>query len=216
MQVLTPIPLIMNQILVDIKGVYPDISYKFDPTMSYEETIRGLRAIRSSLPISNEQVFPLMTYSLGPISPTQIGRRNFPIRKDIPNLRADQFIARMSQFDLMWKFYYSDLINFTTWEVMWMADMAINKIKEVSVAMPVIGNFRYFIVWDKVEGITFNKQDNLYMEATGKATVTGEMIIGQDLPTPLINEINVWFKDFKQHSLVYDHMKITPSGVTFP
>jgi hypothetical protein len=209
----------MNSFLSAIQGVISDCSFKFDPSLTYEESIRGLRAIRSSLPISQEQVFPLFTYSLGPIKKYQQGRRQFPIQKSADPLtdpHAKDFISRICEFDITWKMYYSDIINFTTFEIFYMVEKSVNDVKEITVTLPELGDFRYFITWKDVDQVEYHKQDNLYISAGGTCTMVGELLIGLDPPLSLITEINARLKDGVYTDKVLDLIQITPAGTTYP
>jgi hypothetical protein len=215
--VLTPVPLIMNAVLDDILTVYPDVTFKFDPTLVYEESIRGVRAMRSAFDLTKQQVFPLFTFSMEVLKPYEIMRFQTPIDKDIPNMVAKQFKSRYCSFTINWRWYTTDIIASKTFEVMFLAQSSINQVKEVTLSLNGIGNFTYQVVWpfEGLASATYNKQDNLYMSVDGTAIVTGEFICQQDVDAKLIGHINLQLKDFINRTLVYDSATITPSGTVW-
>lgn len=212
--VLTPVPLVCNEILNQISVLYPDATYKFDPTLTYEESIRGVRAMRSAFDVTKEQVFPLMTFSLEVLKPYEIMKRHYPIQKDIPNLVAKNYKSRHCAFNLNWRWYYSDIVASKTFEVMFCAETSINLVKDVKLSWSGIGDFMYQVVWpyDGLTSVTYNKQDNLYMSIDGTAQVFGEFICLQDMDSKLIGEIDLKIKDFTNRTVIYDSAVIKPTG----
>lgn len=206
---LTPIPLVANAVLEGIKKLYPDVNFKFDPTLTYEESIKGVRAMRSSFDVTKETVFPLMTFSLTQLLPYTIMRKQFPVQKVIPDGIAKEYKSRFCAFDLNWKWYYSDIIASKTFEVMFATETSINLVKDVTLNMNDIGQFEYQVVWpwEGLSAVTYNKKDNLYMSCDGTAKVMGEFVMGSDVPSKLIKQINLSVNNFMGQ--VYDKAKIT-------
>ncbi len=216
--VLTPIPLVMNEILNEIQVLYPDVTFKFDPTLTYEESIKGVRALRSAFDLTNEQVFPLFTYTLGVLKPFEIPRKQFPQTRNtaIPFFEGRDFKARYCSFEIPWKWYYSDIIASKTFEVMFATETSINLVKNVFLEWTEIGIFEYQVVWDfmSLENVTYNKQDNLYMSCDGKCTVTGEFVMLSDVPLKYIEEIDLRIKNYTTRTTI-EGVKINPSGKTY-
>lgn len=202
--VLTPLPLIMNELLNGIKTLYPDVSFKFDPTLSYEESIKGVRALRSAFDISNQQVFPLFTYTMNVLKPYEIPRKQFPQKRNIAGdvFQGVDYKSRYCSFEVPWKWYYSDIIASKTFEVMFATETSINLVKEVSLTFNDIGVFEYQVVWGfmGLESVSYNKQDNLYMSCDGKCNITGEFIMVSDLPLKYIQEINTRIKNYVERT----------------
>ncbi len=213
--VLTPIPLIMDAILKEIQKLYTDATFKFDPTLTYEESIRGVRSVRSSFDITKEQVFPLMTFSMTQLLPYTIVRKQFPHKKDIPNLAAKEYKARYCAFDINWRWYYSDIVAMKTFETMFATETSINLVKDVTLDMNDIGLFDYQVVWpwEGLAGISYNKKDNLYMSCDGSAKVMGEFVMASDIDSKLIGEIGLRVQNFMDKT--YDSARILPTGTTW-
>ena len=217
--VLTPIPLICNEILDGILGLYPDCSFKFDPTLQYEETIRGVRGLRSAFDVSKEQVFPLFSYTLGVLKPFEIPRKQFPYkRNDLPPLfQGKDYKARQCMFEIPWKWYYSDIIASKTFEVMFATETSINLVKNVTLEFNDIGTFEYQVVWDfmGLESVAYNKDNNLYMSCDGKCTVNGEFVMLSDVPVKFIEEIDLRIRKYVHRTQIIEQAKITESGTVW-
>jgi hypothetical protein len=214
---LTPIPLVANEILVQIKNLYPDISFKFDPTLTYEESIRGVRAMRSAFDVTKEQVFPLLTYSMTVLKPYTYKRHQYPMKKDLTDPQhpiAHEYKSRHCAFDINWKIYYSDIIGMKTFEVMFSTETSFNLVQNVTLNMNEIGHFEYQVVWDweGLAGNAYNKQDNLYMSCDGVAKVFGEFVMAKNVDSRLIAQINLQVGDFVNHNMIWDRAKITAAG----
>jgi len=217
--VLTPIPLICNEILLGIQGLYPDVSFKFDPTLTYEESVKGVRAMRSAMDVSTEQLFPLFTYNLGVLKPYEVVRKQFPhMRNEVdPFFQGKDFKSRYCSFEIPWKWYYSDIIASKTFEVMFATETSINLVKAVTLEFTDIGVFEYQVVWDfmGLESVSYNKTNNLYMSCDGKCLVTGEFIMLADTPVKYIEEIELHIKEYVTRSRTMETATVNPSGITW-
>ncbi|MFA5071218.1 MAG: hypothetical protein WC511_02495 [Candidatus Pacearchaeota archaeon] len=211
--VLTPIPLIMNEVLNKIQVMYPKANFKFDPTLTYEESIRGVRSVRSAFDITKQSVFPLFTFNMGVLKPFEMVRFQPAIQKDIPNLAASQFKTRYCSFEVNWRWYTTDIVASKTFEVMFLAQAAINDIKNVTLSWQEVGTFDYQVIWP-FEGLTsagYNKQDNLYNFVDGVVQITGEFICMSDVSAKLIGEIDFRLRDFVNRTHVIEQAQITPT-----
>jgi len=133
--VITPIALILKALDDEIKVRYPDITTKYDPSMSYEETVKGVRYVRSSMALDEEQTFPLMGFSrTSVIGQEDLPRRQIPMRPRVADSEADQYKSRLCQFDFLFKFFERDVVMADTFEVMYGAHAAINDIKTLTVS----------------------------------------------------------------------------------
>jgi hypothetical protein len=190
----------MDELLNNIQGIYPDVTFKFDPTLTYEESIKGVRALRSAFDITNQQVFPLFTYTLGVLKPYEVPRKQFPYSRNTPNpfFEGKDYKARYCSFEIPWKWYYSDIIASKTFEVMFATETSINLVKNIFLEFTDIGTFEYQVVWDfmGLENVSYNKQDNLYMSCDGKCTITGEFIMLSDTPIKFIQEIQAKLNNY--------------------
>lgn len=217
--VLTPIPLIFNEVLNGIQNIYPDVTFKFDPSLTYEESIKGVRALRSAFDVSQEQVFPLFTYTLSVLKPYEIPRKQFAHKRNElnPIFQGKDYKARQCAFEVPWKWYYSDIIASKTFEVMFATETSINLVKNVHFTFLDIGTFEYQVIWDfmSLESVAYNKQNNLYMSCDGKCTITGEFVMVSDLPLKYIEEIDLRIKSYVNRIKTIEIGKITPTGTTW-
>ena len=196
--VLTPIPLIFNEVMTKMNFVYPDLTFKFDPTLQYEESIRGVRAMRTAFDITKQQVFPLFTFNMEVLKPFEMTRFQLPVQKDIPNAIAKQYRSRYCAMVVNWKWYETDVVASKTFEVMFNTKTSINQVENVTLSWTDIGDFEYQVNWpfEGLNSASYNKQDNLYLSVEGTCLVMGEFVTLQDVPAKLITEINLRVKDF--------------------
>lgn len=207
--VITPIPLILKALDDEIKLRYSDITTQYDPSMTYEETVKGVRYTRSSMDVSESQVFPLLAFSRSSvIGQVDNPRRHIPMRPRTADHVADQFQSRHCQFDYLFKFYERDVVMADTFEVMFNTHASINDIKTLTVTLPEIGDFEYQCIWNDLDEIEFNKEDNFYISSAGSCTIIGQFVVMEDVPYPLIEQINLLIQDWT-HNVTYRTITIT-------
>ena len=218
--VLTPIPTILNKIFLTIKEREPDWTIQFDPTLSYTEAIRGVRATRSSLQISQEQTLPLFTYNIAPCIPYAIERRQYPKdnrpRPETFELDPDftkevkEYKSRQCTIGVPFKMYFGDVVGAKTFEVMYSCDASIDEIKHVVVELPKFGRFQYNLQWDDLSEVTYNKNDNHFVEVSSTLHVYGEFVTLLDVTAKMILKIHEMIKDLNHPSIVFSDKIILP------
>jgi hypothetical protein len=206
MEVLTPIPLILNQLFTDMKLRYTDAEFKFDPNMGYVEAMSGLRSLRHSLDVTSFNVFPMFVFNRTNLVPVSDFNRRFqPIKKDIGLGTAVQYYMKVLQCDIMFKVFSKDVIFSDTFEIMYGSVESVNKIKSFTVDLPEIGNFDFYIDWDQLDESEYNKQDNLYISKSFKATLKGSFFVVDEsaLDLKIIKTIKARILDF-HHQVLSD------------
>ena len=217
--VLTPIPTILNKVFQAVKEKEPDWTIQFDPTLSYTEAVRGVRATRSSLQISQEQTLPLFTYNIAPCIPYAIERRQYP-RDNRPrpetfqldpdfSTEVKRYKSRQCTIGVPFKLYFGDVVGAKTFEVMYSCDASVDEIKHVKVDLPKIGTFQYNLQWDDLSEVTYSKNDNHYVEVSSTLHVYGEFITLLDMTAKMILKIHETIRDINHPDIVFSDKLIS-------
>jgi hypothetical protein len=210
MEVLTPIPLILQQLFADMKTRYTGSDFKFDPNLEYVESVGGLRSLRHSLDISEANVFPLFVFNRTNLVPIpDFNRRFIPMKKDLNLGTAIKYYMKILQCDIMFKVFSDDVIFADTFEIMYASVESVNKIKSFTVDLPEIGAFEYYIEWSPLDETEYNKTDNLYISKSFKGTLKGSFFVVDENETTLnlISAIHAKILDF--HNLVLSDLTIS-------
>ena len=203
MKIITPIVLVLNSLFEKIKEFYPGVTFQFDPSLTYVEAIRGLRAIRSAMELDTTDVFPLLTWSRGTLvrQDEKQARLHFPANKRVGDGEADQFKFRNCKFEFLFKFYDTDTVMNDSFEVRYCTDDSFNNVRSFSVNLPEVGDFNYQVMWDDLSEIEYSKDDNNYIAVAGSATIMGPFMIMTDAPAALIEQINLSVREFNNNVL---------------
>lgn len=210
MEVLTPIPLILDQLFTDMKLRYTGADFKFDPQLEYVQSVGGLRSLRHSLDLTDANVFPLFVFNRTNLIPVpDFNRRFFPIKKDINLGTAVQYFMKLLQCDIMFKVFSDDVIFADTFEIMYAMVESINKIKKFTVTLPQIGDYEFYIEWSPLDETEYNKEDNLFISKSFKGTMTGSFLVVDETSADLniIEEIHAKILNF--HSVVFKDFTIS-------
>lgn len=210
MEVLTPIPLILDQLFTDMKVRYPAADFKFDPSMEYIKTVSGLRALRHSLSITDYSIFPLFVFNrTNLIPPSDFNRRFIALTKDTGLGTAVEYSVKVMQCDLMFKVFSKDVIFSDTFEIMYGVIESVNKIKSFTVTLPDVGDYTFYIEWDQLDEGEYNKEDNLYISKSFKATLKGSFFVVDEtaLDRKIIKTIHARILSF--HNQVLSNLTIS-------
>lgn len=210
MEVLTPIPLILDQLFTDMKLRYTGADFKFDPQLEYVQSVGGLRSLRHSLDLTDANVFPLFVFNRTNLVPVpDFNRRFFPIKKDTGLGTAVQYFMKLLQCDIMFKVFSDDVIFADTFEIMYAMVESINKIKAFTVTLPQIGDYEFYIEWSPLDETEYNKEDNLFISKSFKGTMTGSFLVVDETSADLniIEEIHAKILNF--HSVVFKDFTIS-------
>jgi hypothetical protein len=205
MEVLTPIPLILSSLFTGMKTRYSDAVFKFDPSMEYVNSMSGLRALRHSLDTSNINVFPLFVFNRTNLIPmNNTNRRFFPMAKNELTGTALKYSMKSLQCDILFKLFHKDVIFTDTFEIMYNVVESVNTIKYITVDLPDIGDFDFYLDWKNIDEGEYNKKDNFYLTKSFSATLRGSFFVFDetDLATSLITSINARILDFHSQVLV--------------
>lgn len=210
--VVTPISLILSEFIKNLKSMEPDWSFQFDPTLTYETSIRGVRAVRSALQIEQKQTLPLFTYNIAPVIPWTMQKKQFDyvLDSEISN-QYEKIKGRFTSIGISFKIYFGDVVGEKTFESLYVCDASINELKEFTVDLPRVGTFRYWAQWENLEEVTYQKDNNHYTEVSGKLHVYGEMITLLGTKVKTILKIRETLKDLIHPEVTYLQKMIVAS-----
>lgn len=204
-KVVTPWAIIMSELLDQIKIRYTNANFRFEPSMEYVDAIKGLRAVRNSKDIDDIGVFPLFVFNRGNILPHEfIGRRFSPLNRTDNN--ANEMKSRMCQVEVMFRVYSRDTVFADTFEVMYNNRESVNEILTISVDLPELGEFPFYIEWNDLSGITFNKTDNFYIGIDFGAKICGNFMLMENASVSIIEHINLKIMDYERTVFTERHI----------
>lgn len=210
MEVLTPIPLILDQLFIDMKVRYPTADFKLDPNLAYVSSVSGLRSLRHSLDITNYSVFPLFVFNRTNLIPYPENRRRFQVlNRNLGLGTAVKYTMKNLTCDIMFKVFSQDVIFADTFEIMYGLVESVNNIKSFTVTLPEIGNFDFYIEWDQLDETEYNKEDNLYISKSFKATLTGSFFVYDESAAALNIIETIRAKILNFHNVVLSDLTIS-------
>lgn len=215
--VLTPIPLILKALIDAIKAEFPNWSFQFDPSLTYTEAIKGIRAVRSSMKLSQQKAMPLFTYNTMPLVQSEtLPRKKYPFTKlwPIQPGYTPDYKSRNCQMEIPWKLYTKDAVDMNTFQTLFATEATFNySVQKVSVNLPELDPFTYQVFWQPLEANNFNKEDNVFQEVSSSLKIHGEFVVAKDVPLALIQHINLMIKSFSGDTMETLHVdQVTPTS----
>lgn len=198
MRVVTPTAVVLMAMFNAMRERYPNLTIQFDPSLSYETSIQQVRTVRSSKQITEDTLFPLFTFKKEVMKPFEGNRRfQLPSHRIGDTADALSFLCRPCEFNLVFQHYESDMIMYDTFEIMYLNKAAYNQVQEFTVTLPIIGDFKFFLIWSDLDSVEHSIEDNRYIMTSGMVTVRGHFLVMQEVPDPLIEHINLVISDYK-------------------
>ena len=150
-----------------IRKEMPGVSYAYDPDLSYETGMRILRD-NNNMGTAQQDGQELFLYRVTPL--------RHPDEGQAPNLRsthndgrirlsdgkAASFSAVHGEFDLEFLYVNPSMEEAQKFEVVFLSEDGLTGTNELTVSMGELGDFRYFLKWEKLLDITVNSNDNYY------------------------------------------------------
>ena len=88
---------------------------------------------------------------------------------------------------------------------MYACDAGLDEVKHVYVDLPRIGKFEYNLLWEDLEQVSYNKEDNHYVEVSSTLHLYGEFVTLLDYKAKPIYTIQETIADLINKSKVYSH-----------
>lgn len=196
---ITNISLILDKFLTDLKAETDNAIHPvFDPTLTYEESIKGIRALRSSFQVQENTVYPLFAFNRRPIVKSDDIVRVFNAKSAVDsNLEVDKFKFFWGEFEFLFKYIVKNPTDIEEFEILYGMEEHIGKRKVITPNLPVVGDMEFYVTWNKLEELEFNKENNIYISAGSSAKISGRFILMEDTPKKIIERINLYVKDFE-------------------
>ena len=109
---------------------------------------------------------------------------------------ALSFLCRPCEFNLVFQHYESDMILYDTFEIMYLNKASYNQVQEFTVTLPIIGDFKFFLIWSDLDSVEHSIEDNRYIMTSGMVTVRGYFFVMQETPDALIEHINLVISEY--------------------
>lgn len=228
MKILTNVTLVIQELLNGLKGISANPKLIFDPTLGYEESITGLRALRTMMTIQDAKTFPLIAWNRSPIVPEEsLGRRKIYPKGVHPDT-SDGFRLYKSvfgQFEFRMIYISDNIPDIEAFELLYATASGVNSVKKITTTFPEIGSFDYFLTWEDLADITFNKEGNVYIYIGASAIIRGGFVIFNDDdpggtldPYPHIEQIRAKILSYNTRWLnpsdpTYDDQKVVYSDL---
>lgn len=231
MQVLTNITLVIQELLNNLKNISTEPRLVFDPSLGYEESIIGLRALRTMMEIQDVKSFPLIAWNRSPVIPEEsLGRRRVFPKGPHPTTPDGQRLYKsvFGQFEFRMIYISDNIPDIETFELLYATTSGVNSVKTITTTFPEIGDFDYFLTWEDLTDITFNKEGNVYIYIGASAIVKGGFVIFNDDdpggtldPYPHIEQIRAKIFSYNTRWLnpaddTYDDQKVVYSDFIIP
>jgi hypothetical protein len=196
---ITNITYILDKFLTDLKSEANDVLHPvFDPSLTYEESIRGIRALRSSFQVQENTVYPLLAFNRRPLVKSDIIPRLFNAKGETDsNSEVDKYKFFWGEFEFLFKYIVKNPTDIEEFEILYGMEEHIGNIKVIPAVFPIVGEVEFYVSWNKLEELEFNKENSIYVAAGSSAKVSGRFILIEDTPEKIIEEINLYVKDFE-------------------
>lgn len=191
---ITPLAVVLKSLSETIRAKLPTLAFVFDSTLSYQESARGQRALRSAMQINADTQFPLFGFSRSVLQPMAqtIYRATAKsgIRVPVPGPVSDQIkdiYAVSGQFDLLFRIYARDVAQLEALELLYTTKAAISDVTEFTVHIPWLAdapditenpNWEYRIQWHPLDDFVAQHDPFLTFSVSGRATVSGTFLSG--------------------------------------
>jgi hypothetical protein len=183
-----------------LKKEMPNCSYAYDPDLSYET---GMKILRDNNNMGNAQQdgAELFLYRVTPL--------RHPDEGQAPNIRsthqkgrvrlsdgvAATYTAVHAEFDLEFLYCNPNMEEAQRFEVVYLSDDGISGTPEVTARMGELGDFNYFLKWEKLLDITVNNQDNYYKAYASILKVRGFFFVFEG-ESKIITEIKTGINSY--------------------
>lgn len=182
------VTLTLAQLLSLYKTVIPDMKQVYDENLSYESTVKKLRA-DNQLKNDRADFFPCFSFRRSVLrytEPAGPGKRSIvntavrlipsAVNPAIPNY-ADLYHSVQADFDIEFQYFVRSIDRAAEFEITYLSEDGISQFKQFNVDLtPELGGpFTYFARYQPLESraLQFDEGGNYFKVITGKITVRG-------------------------------------------
>jgi hypothetical protein len=203
--IVTTVVMSLEAVVAYMQSVLPGISFIYDENLGYETGVTELRAA-NNLRDEFSNKLPAFFFKRSVVRPSPNGQG----RRSVTNMVVDKSVAGVKtygslygQYDLDFMFVTTRLSEMENLEISWMTENGIPKDKSVTVTIPGLGDFDYFMNFNLLSDKTIQNAGNYYKALTGSMIVTGWYFAFQGTAS-LVQQINTTFQTFSGQVLGTD------------
>ena len=174
----TVAPVLQTIINDVIRFEMPSCNYVYDPDLSYETSLQRFRN-NNTMNNTTMEALPLFSFRRTAL--------RYPDDGSAPNMRstshrgvqrlpdggAVEYSAVHCEFDLDFLYINKFMQELEQFEITYMSEDGISSVKEITVTIPQLGDFKYFLAWSPLLDISDNTEDNFYKGLAGTLKVRG-------------------------------------------
>jgi hypothetical protein len=222
---ITNIALVLQSIVAKFKDTFgtPALNVVYDPSLTYETSVTGQRALRTRLELTTDSELPLMAFSRSPLRRSdELGRRSPKkvIEKNMSAFNYSEYKSLFGSFDFNYLFLTTDIRQIENFEILFYSEESLTSITELVVMVPGIGDWRFFLNWGEIDSFDVNLSGTYYKSLGGVVRVTGFYLTLLSDDNPLILEINQLTLEFWRTVLGHEQILApghVPTGIpTWP
>ena len=222
--------LVLNEWLNSIDRVMAGTQYVYDEGLSVDNALTRLRAAREreggnsndpTNPFAKRE-FPLLTFKRGALkySENGIGRRSTVLSPCLPiseqeildGKRPGLYKVVHGVFPVDFIYYTDSIEEIERFEVEYLSEFQVAESKELSVGIPDLGNFSYYLKYQPLTDFNTSLKDMNYKAIVGSVEVSG-FFFSINGSGAVITEIDLLIKQFNNR--VLSNIVITPQGTTY-
>jgi hypothetical protein len=155
----------------------PQINVVYDPFLTYDSAITGIRNYNTALKLETTQEFPLLAWNRSTLQPAnELGLRALEMKFTTTSANdAKEYISTLGQYELMFIYIHPNMAEIEKFEILYNSQFGIQE-KVVQVDMgSELGIFNYWVTWhllnQRFQGSLI--QDGYYTMVPGACVVRG-------------------------------------------
>jgi hypothetical protein len=199
-----------------LKKEMPNCSYAYDPDLSYETGMRILRD-NNNMGTAQQDGKELFLY--------RVTALRHPDEGQAPNVRsthqrgklmlsdgkAATYSAVHAEFDLEFLYVNPSMEESQKFEITFLSDDGISGTPELTAKMGELGDFRYYLKWEKLLDITVNSNDNYYKAYASILKVRGFFFVFEG-ESKIIQEVKANINSYIQLTSLSKHLETVIVG----
>jgi hypothetical protein len=164
----------------------------FDPYLSYETAVTGLRNYKTNIDLSKSTVFPILAYNRTTLVPSEgLNLRATEWRaKFVDGDTGTQYVATLGQFDIDFLYIHPNEHSIERFEILYNAQLGIQT-KKLTLNLGSLGSFGYQVYWDLLNpNIQLSAiRDSYYKMISGTCRIFGPFFAISDT-SYIITQVN--------------------------
>lgn len=179
--VITNISMVLEEFLKQCVNNITNLKYVYDENLSYETSIKKIRANNDANAITSG-VFPLFVFNRSIIRrPDAINKRSSftaaAHKLGDSTGEIEGYKVASGVIDINYQYIDPNMSHIESFELLFLGEESINSVKELTITLPNIGIWTYFIDWKDLETLTVQIDGNYYKALSGVATISGPFIL---------------------------------------